>query len=387
MREVRVDGHSERWLRKGFPWVYPAELVSARPSSGEVVRVAARNGDVLGAGIGDAGWVAVRVFRWGDGDIDVAWVRNRLERAFALRRQIIPRETTAWRMVHGENDGLPGVRVDRWGDVAAIVYDGASLERLTPTIVDCLLAEGVTGIVRGFRPDHRDAGAKSARAEPVIGDVPDEVEVLEQGMRMVVRPLDAPDCGLYTDLRDLRAWLDRHWSDRTVLNLFGYTGAFSVAAARGGAAQVTTVDVSERTVQRARDNAARNGVGDRCAWIVDDCFRALDALRRKGAVFDRAVVDPPAFSRGDGGTWSAERDWPRLVAATARILRADAWLVVVSNQGELSPHAFQGLVVDGLRKAGREGRLLHAGGAAPDYPAASGFPEGRYLKTLVWALS
>jgi 23S rRNA (cytosine1962-C5)-methyltransferase len=388
MIDVIVDGHSERWLRKGFPWVYPKELASSRPSAGSVVRVRARNGDVLGSGIADAGWIAVRVFRRDGGPIDEAFVRERVGRAAALRRAVVDAGTTAYRLVAGENDGLAGVRIDRWGAVAAIVYDAASLDLLTEPVLGVLKDEGVAGVVRGFRPDHRDAGAKAVPASALWGDVPESVEVAERGLRMAVRPLEAPDCGLYTDLRDLRAWLEPRWSGSTLLNLFAYTGVFSVAAVRGGALSATSVDRSDRALARARDNAALNRLDpDRFVWIADDVFRALDALRRRGARFDRVVLDPPAFSRSDEGVWAAERDWPRLVAAAARVTAADGWLVAVSNQGELSPHAFHGLVVDGLRKAERAGRLLHAAGQGPDHPAGSDFPEGRYLKALVWALS
>ncbi len=387
MRSVTVDGHSERWLRRGFPWVYPAELAGPGAASGEVVSVVARNGDALGTGVFDGGWVAIRVMRAEGGPLDDAWLTGVLERACALRAVVVGADTDAYRCVHGENDGLPGVRVDRWGSVASIVLDAPSLERFTKPIISWLSARGFTGVVRGFRPDHRDAGAKALAAAVVWGDVPEEVEVREHGLRYGVWPMDAPDCGLYCDLRETRAWLSSRWKGTRVLNLFAYTGAFTVSAAAGGASELTTVDLARPALDRARTNVERNGFdGDRFQWMADDVFRALDALRRSNRRFDRIVLDPPAFSRSESGTWSAQKDWPRLVSSATRVLADEGWIVVVSNQGELSPHEFHGLVVEGLGKVRRPGRLLFSGSQAPDFPAASGFPEGRYLKVAVWAV-
>jgi 23S rRNA (cytosine1962-C5)-methyltransferase len=171
-----------------------------------------------------------------------------------------------------------------------------------------------------------------------------------------------------------------------VLNLFAYTGMFSVAAARRGAREVVSVDLSRSVLDRLAANLRANGLApDRYEQVAEDAVKALDRLRRTGRRFDRVILDPPSFSRGPRPS-SASAELPRRVAACARVLDRDGWLVVASNQGELSPRAFDGLVAEGLRKAGRDAQLLHAGGQGPDFPAAVSFPEGRYLKVRVLRL-
>ncbi len=387
MRTIAVDGHSERWLRKGFPWVYPAEIPGPKPRPGELVALASRGGEDLGVGFGDDGWIAVRRWRDDRGPVDADLVAGRLAAAQALRRAVVGPDTNAYRLIHGEGDACPGVRVDRWGDVASIVLDTPSVAAVVPHLCDLLAADGVVGIVQGVRPDPRDTGRKVEGATVLWGDVAEEVEVREHGLRFGIRPLDAPDVGLYTDLRDLRAWLAPRWAGRRVLNTFAFTGAFTVAALAGGASGTVTVDLSRASLTRARANLARNGLPEDGSTFIDaDVFRTLDALRRSGEGFDVIVLDPPSFSRSDVGVWSAQRDWPRLTAAAARVARPGAWIVAVSNQGELSPHPWHGMLADGVARAGRTGSTVMVGGQSGDVPARLTFPEGRYLKTAVLAL-
>jgi 23S rRNA (cytosine1962-C5)-methyltransferase len=240
-----------------------------------------------------------------------------------------------------------------------------------------------------YRPDPRDE-RDFARVQPraglVAGHAPTaDVRVTERGLAFRVRPWEGPDVGLYADMREVRAWLEPHWGGRTVLNTFAYTGAFSVAAARNGAAEVVTVDLAQPAIERAEANFAANDLDTGPhTFLVEDTFKAFDRFRRTGRTFDLVVVDPPAFSRSDEGTWSAKRDWPRLVAAACRVLAPDGWLVAASNQGELSPRDWQGLLLEGFEKALRPAQELARLGQAPDFPAASWFPEGRYLKVGVW---
>jgi 23S rRNA (cytosine1962-C5)-methyltransferase len=384
---IVVDGYSERWLRRRFPWVYPKEVVKGRARPGDEVLVQAQNGDRLGRGLFDDGWIAVRVFRHDGGPMDAAWLDEGLDRALALRGQVVDAGTTGYRVVHAENDGLPGVRVDRWGDRVVIALDSPSLRGLLPPIADWAIRRlDAKGVHACWRPDGRETLSVGTPPGLVAGEPADgPVTVTERGLRFLVRPDEGPDVGLYADMRGMRSWLEPHWRGRRVLNLFGYTGAFSVAAAAHGAAQVVTVDLSEKVLGRAMENFAANDLPvDPAAFVAEDAFRALDRLRRKGERFELVVVDPPSFSHGPDGRWSAEKDYPRLVAAACRVLAPQGWLVAASNLGEWSPHKFRGEVDEGVRKADRTGQELFFGSQGPDFPAATWFPEGRYLKVGVW---
>ncbi|MCB9680339.1 MAG: class I SAM-dependent rRNA methyltransferase [Alphaproteobacteria bacterium] len=391
---VRVNGHSEHWLRQGFSWVYPNEVEGGHgQGSGVEVTLQGPGGAVLGRGLTDVGWLAVRRLRDDAGPLDDAWLAAVVDRAVRLReRLVLADHTTAARLVHAENDGLPGVRVDWWDGWVELVLDSPGVAPLVPALVRVLHARlPVRGVHLCYRPDPRDT-LDAATFSPAPGWVDGappggDVVVLERGLRMAVRPGDGPDVGSYPDMRDVRAWLAPWWSGQRVLNTFAYTGAFSAAALRAGAAEVTSVDLSQPYLDRLEHNLHLNDVDDgRHTTVQADAFQALDRFRRTGQVFDRVVLDPPSFSHGPTGTWSAKKDMPRLVAAAARVTAADGWIVAASNQGQLSPRAFRGLVAEGLAKAGRVARELSFHGAAVDHPAAVTHPEGHYLKVGVWAL-
>jgi 23S rRNA (cytosine1962-C5)-methyltransferase len=386
--DLTVDRGSAGWLRKRFPWVYPNEIVRGSASPGSEVTLRADNGDVLGRGIADRGFLAARVFRHDDGPLDRAWLDSVLDRAQALRTSVVDPHTTGFRLVHGESDGLPGIRIDWWETYAVIALDSRSLERFVPDIVAWLEARrSPRGVVVAHRRDPRESDQAVPDPRIVSGEAPaGPVRVTERGVIAEVAPLDAPDVGLFADMRPTRAWLEPHWADTRVLNLFAYTGMFSVAAALGGAREIVSVDLSRGVLDRLAANLRANGIDpERYEALAEDAVKALDRLRRTGRRFDRVILDPPSFSRGPRPS-SASAEMPRWVAACARVLDRDGWLVVASNQGELSPRAFDGLVLEGIRKAGRDAQLLHAGGQGPDFPAAVSFPEGRYLKVRVLRL-
>jgi len=385
---VVVDGYAERWLRRGFPWVYKKEVTerTGSLSSGQVVTIRTRQGVVLGSGIWDEGNVEVRRYRMDDGPVDAPLLRS-LAKA-ALARRTLPPDTTAWRWIHGENDDLPGVRVDVWGADLALTLDARSLESILEVLVDVLVAEApfeVRAVWLDWRPHE---GEETAVAKTIClwgaGQPDGDLVVLERGIKVGVRPWVGHDAGMFCDMRGLRTWLEPHWTGRHVLNTFAYTGLFSVAAAVHGAASVTTVDLSAPSLDRAQENFALNGLDPSGhSFVAEDTFRALDTLRRKDQQFDLVIADPPSHSRGPHGEWSVQQHLARLVAACLRVLRPGGWLVIATNHGKMSPKDFQGQIQAGALKADRSLRLLHQGSPPMDFPAALAFPESRYLKCWV----
>lgn len=388
MKTLTVNSYSAGWLKKGFAWVYPKEVDKGRPDAGVPTRIVDARGKVLGVGYGSSGFLAARVFRHDDGPLDQAWADAVLDRAAALRDVVVDAETDGYRLVHAENDGMPGIRVDWWRAFAVIILDHPSVAPVVDRIVDWLQRRRQPrGIALCYRRDPRDQLPSTLDPAPglIAGRAPTgPVRVRERGLTFEVLPLDGPDVGLYSDMRGVRAWLEPTWGGTRVLNTFAYTGAFSVSAAMHGASEVTTVDLAKKVLQRAEANFAANALDTTAhTFLASDTFKALDRFRRTGERFDRVVLDPPSFSRSDAGVWSASRDYPRLVAGAARVLDDEGWLIAASNQGEVSPKQFAGFVADGLRKAGRRGQLLVSLSQAPDHPAATHHPEGRYLKVHV----
>jgi 23S rRNA (cytosine1962-C5)-methyltransferase len=387
---VVVNGYSEKWLKQGFCWVYPAEVLAhpKRLRVGQVVKLASESGEDLGRGLWDNGWIAVRRFRDDVGPVDRSLIAERLRAAQALRDVAVEADTTAYRLVHGENDGLPGIRVDVYGPQLVITLDTPSVRPLLGALVE-ELNERLTprGIHLAWRPDPRDNVDTGTLESGLISGhrPPGDVRVTERGMACLVRPGAGKDIGLYSDMRTNRAWLEPFWGGRRVLNLFAHTGMFSVAAAMSGASEVVSVDLSEAYLERAKANFVANNLDpDDHSFLAEDIRKALDRFRRTKDLFDAVILDPPGFSHGSEGRLSAKQDYPRMVAASLRVLEPEGWFIGALNVGTVSPRDFHTAVREGAKKAGRSLQLLFEGGQAPDHPALVEFPEGRYLKFGVW---
>ncbi len=393
-----VDNHSAGWLGRGFPWVYPKE-VSRRPRGlepGDTVGLQDSRGGDLGTGIWDDGWLAVRRFRPTAGPLDTAWLQDVVQAALTRRQGLLPPDTDAWRLVHGENDDLPGVRVDAWGDELHVTLDSPALRPLLSALIPALVAlRDPTRVTLGWRTDPRDKQRTELPVELIhrradAPDTPPEAHrrvVTERGLRFEVAPAGGSDAGLFCDMRTNRALLDPLWQGRSVLNLFAYTGAFSVFAAARGASRVLSSDLAATAHERTRANLELNGL-QAARWEFErgDTFKLLDRLRRKGERFDLVLADPPPFSHGPEGTFSAGKDMARLAAACIRVTARGGLFVLACNQGTISPRNFQGAVEQGARRAASQLHLVIDGSQPPDFPAALHFPEGRYLKLGVWSV-
>jgi len=383
---VMVNGYSAEWLGKGFDWVYPAEIIARKgnTSTGTVIEIVAKDGRFLGVGVASTGKVAVRRFRCDAGPIDAEFVEARMKAARGRRK--FDSSTTAWRWLHGENDDMPGIRVDVWGSHATIGVDHPSLKFLLPWLVEQVISEpSITTVWETVRPEHDDERQEPSAGSCLYGS-PEAGPVLvsELGLRYEVTPWMGLDAGLYPDMRQVRAWLSPYWKGKRVLNTFAYTGAFSVAAAANGATRVDTVDLAATAIARTQRNFELNDINlEPHGFWVEDTFQALDRFRRSGSMFDIIIVDPPSFARGPEGVWSVESGLSRVVAGCLRVLAPGGWILVATNQGSLSPKEFQKLIKAAAYKVSRRLRIVHQGTPPHDIPAALDFPESRYLKAWV----
>lgn len=391
-RTVAVDGHSERWLKRGFPWVYPKEITGRGKGikPGALVQIQNGQGKSLGSGVFDDGWIAVRRFRSESGPLDRAFFERRLRSAQALRDSLIEAETSAYRVVHGENDGLPGIRIDRYGAHFRVSLDSPSLMPLLDPLCDALEScFEVRAIYLAWRPDPRDKFTldQVPRAPGLLRGHGHKgpLRVTERGIDCLVDLHGKISVGLFSDMRDNRAWLEPSWGGQRVLNLFAHTGFFSVVAAMHGATEVVSVDLSEAYLDRAEANFLANKLdASTHTFLRADVRKALDRFRRQGELFDRVILDPPSFSHGPEGIMSLKRDYPGLVSSSLRVLEPNGWFIGALNLGEVSPKDFHGWVREGAQKVGIGLQLIFEGGQSADFPASTSFPEGRYLKFGVW---
>lgn len=384
--QVVVNGYSEQWLRQQFDWVYSGEILAVGKgvTFGDAIEIVTVQGQSLGMGIyadrGEERFVSIRRFRSSQGLIDQELFNQRLQNA--IRRRRIPENTNAWRLVHSENDDLPGVVVDCWGETISIVLSCQSLQGFLPMLLTAIQTvypfENAVGHVRLPHGNQEYLGV-------LKGEIPEQFVVDELGVQYWVSPQLSKDAGLFLDMRPLRGWLvQRDWSGESVLNLFCYTGAFSVSAAYHGASKVTSVDLSKHYLQRAMHNFELNGLPvESHRFVESDSFQALDRLRRKQEQFDVVIADPPSFSHSSQGTWSVENDLKRLVIACLRVLKPGGTLIIATNHGKMAPRDFSKAILDASRKEKRRLRLMLNYVPGTDFPAALHFPEARYLKCWV----
>jgi 23S rRNA (cytosine1962-C5)-methyltransferase len=372
------------------PWVFAASIdrVDGDPQDGDVVDVRDPGGRFLARGFWSGkSQLRVRLFAWEPGvEPDAAWLRGRVAAAVALRREKLglpePGRTTACRLVHSEGDGIPGLVVDRFGDVLALQISTAGLERRRAAVLDALEAEvAPRAIVASDDEDVRKKEGLAPVERAQRGAVPEgPVEVLEAGLAFEVDLRAGQKTGFFCDQRENRAAAAALARGRRVLDAFSYTGAFAIHCARGGAAAVTAVESSAAAVEAARRNAARNGVAPEL--VQGDVFRFLGEARRKGIVWDLVILDPPKYAVSRHALGAALQKYKELVALGVRATAAGGTLVACSCSGLVDEASFDAVLREAAVETRRDLRIFRRGGQAADHPVAITCPESRYLQAV-----
>jgi 23S rRNA (cytosine1962-C5)-methyltransferase len=375
---VRLAKDLARSIRRGHPWVY-RDALAGRPSfeDGTLVEVAAKDGRKLATGFWDAASpIAVRVLSRERFEDLGALVHGRLAAALERRlARIDPARTTAFRWVHGEADELPGIHVDVYADVASVRFDGAGARATYRSSVGELTRHPRWPIARILDREERKAAGS--------------VEVLENGLRFAVDLAHGQKGGLFLDQRENRAEIEQRATGRRVLNLFGYTGAFSLYAARGGASRTDTVDQAKPALVAARHNFELNGFPTDAAhagFHAEDAFEFLKAARAKRRSWDLVICDPPSFAKSRSALPSARAAYRRLFAAAAAVVEPDGLFCPASCSSHFPRNEFVAAVQDAARSVGRRFALERLSGAGFDHPVLPIFPEGDYLKFALGTL-
>jgi 23S rRNA (cytosine1962-C5)-methyltransferase len=391
--ELSLQKDLARHLRAGHPWVFRRAVERAPKGlpAGAIVDVT-DGGRFVARGYYDPhSAISVRILtRDGAEAVDAAFWRRRVARALALRRELV-RGTNAFRMVHGESDGLPGVVADRYDRWAVLKLYSAGLTPHRPAIVEALRAEaeGLSGVYgRDEIPrddlDEAEAGAPQGR---VLwgGEPPERIAIDEHGMALLVDVRRGQKTGTFLDQRENRRMVrDLSQGRAQALNLFSYTGGFSVAAALGGARRVVSVDVDRDALAVARENFGANGLDPSAhVFAAEDAFDGLARLKREGRLFDLVVCDPPAFAKSQRTVDAAVAGYASLNRAALAVLAPGGLLVTASCSARVSAEQFFDAVKEAAFKARVELQLVCETRQPPDHPVSPQFREGRYLKCLV----
>ena len=387
LRRIELDKRAAKSVSDGHPWIYAESLPRSRPRAGEEVELVDRFGAFVGRGLaeGAGGGPAVRILTRDPRAPDLRkLVFARLRQARDLRRRALPPRTDAFRVVHGEGDGLPGLVVDRYGAVLVVRPDSEGWRPHRELLVEGLRGQldGVESIV------HKP---KRGEPEPWFADPPEAVVVHEAGRAYRVRPGHGQKTGFFLDQRDTRSHVQGIVREGdTVLNLFCFTGGFSVAAALGGAAQVVSVDLSSSILEDCRAQFPLNGLDSQPhGYVAADLFEWLpqQARRPGGQTFDLVVCDPPALARKAADLPQARAAYRRLHEALAPRLRRGGLLVTCSCTSRLGSGELLEDARAGLGAAGRSvERVVRAGGAGIDHPLLPDLPGGSYLSALTLVL-
>ena len=328
----------EAALKSGHPWIYRNHLPQHSLQTGEWVRLEA--GRASAYGLYDAeGAIGVRLYSHKEVP-DSAWLQQRVQEALKLRT-FVPDSTTAYRLLYGEGDGLPGIVADRYERHVIIKTYAASVETVLPDVVKALSkALKLRGISR----------RTSAGVEPLWGEnPPPEVTVSENGLKFIANLYEGQKTGLFLDQRENRQTLRGFAEGKSVLNLFSYNGAFSVYALAGGAAYVRSVDIAEAANRDAERNVALNGLeAGQHETVTADVFELLKRYANKGERFDMVILDPPSLAKDRQSRRAALRAYRRLNTAALRCVVPGGLLVSSSCTAQVSPTDFHAVLAEAV---------------------------------------
>lgn len=391
---VHLYPRAERAVKRGHPWVYAEGIRHQRHEgrSGALAVIFDRRDSFLAIGLYDpASPIRIRVLHRGAPEqIDRQWFAARIRDAYERRRPLYEQETTGFRIVHGENDGLPGLVVDRYsGSLVVKLYTTAWFPHLDDVL------SGLNGlldpdrvVLRLSRNADREVseGENFEDGQMLLGDAPSgPVLFKENGLRFEADLLQGQKTGFFLDQRDNRARVEEYAARRSVLNVFAYTGGFSVCAARGGARTVTSLDASAPALAAAERNFQHNDFDPAIAaarhrTVTGDAFELMEAMRDGGERFDLVILDPPSFAKSQAEVEGALHSYGRIIRLGLEVLSSPGLLVAASCSSRITADRFRGVVQETAASAGRSLDILQQTGHPLDHPI--GFPEGAYLKCV-----
>jgi 23S rRNA (cytosine1962-C5)-methyltransferase len=379
---LRVTKPLRDRIRAGHPWVYDRALAPTKAlAAGDVVTLVDDMGPLATAVVDPTSPLRARILDEPGAACDGAWANARAEAAAARRaRDPLLVGCTGRRLVHGEADACPGLVVDAYTDTAVVVFDGPAASAFWRPRIDDVLA----GLDRGgaairhvwLRGERRDRSP----GEALRGAPPVNIVISEDDARFGVDVRSGQKTGFFLDQRDNRRTIRRHAAGQTVLNLFAYTGGFSIHAALGGAARVTSVDIAAPAIAAIEKNAVLAGLDPSAhERVAADAFEFLDRAASQGRRWDLVIADPPSFAPSERAKGSALRAYEKLAAAALAVVEPRGRFAFASCSSHVTEADLMA-VIAGLPDA--DLRLRVAAGASSDHPVLSAFAEGRYLKFL-----
>lgn len=389
--QVILKPEREKSVLKRHPWIFSGAIrrVEGDPAPGDIVDVWDSKARFVARGAyNPKSQIVVRILTWNQNEkIDNSFWHQRIKQAVE-GRQFLDREPNldAYRVVHAEADGLPGLIVDRYGPWLVVQFLSMAAERHRADIVDALTnCLSPQGIYQRNDTDAREKEGLIPTTGPLWGEIPpDLIEIVENGLRFLVDVKLGQKTGFYLDQRENRRRAAPFFAGKEVFNGFCYTGAFAVYAAAAGAAHIFSVDSSAEALKLAERNMKRNGFGDReDIFATADVFQLMRAYRDQGWTFDAVVLDPPKFAHSKRQVENAARGYKDINLLGLKLLRPGGTLVTFSCSGAVSADLFQKIIFGAALDAGREVQIIDRLSQGPDHPVLVTFPESEYLKGFI----
>lgn len=376
-------------MLRRHPWIFESAIAKGGGDAGETVRIESAEGAFLGwAAFSPQSKIRARVWSFDEKQrIDAAFFAGAVAAAVSARSRLAI-HSNGVRLIHGESDGLPGVVVDRYGDILVGQFTSAGAERWKAVIVDAVLAQ--TGLTLLYERSDSSSRKLEGLAEStgwLRGDGDTAVVLQEHDWKLALDVAEGHKTGFYLDQRDNRqrfAQAVRRLGLQRVLNCYCYTGGFSVAALAGGAQQVLSIDSSGPALDKARANVALNGFdASRTEFLDADVNASLRRFLQEGRRFEAIVLDPPKLAPTVAHAERAARAYKDINRLGLQLLEPGGLLFTYSCSGGISEDLFHKIVASAGCDAGVDGFIVERMGAAPDHPMTLTFPEGEYLKGLV----
>ncbi|MBQ0118682.1 MAG: class I SAM-dependent rRNA methyltransferase [Bacteroidales bacterium] len=402
MTTICLKPHKEESLLRQHPWVFSGAIhkiildashPATEPTEGELVKVVDTNGKTLGVGHWQIGSIAVRVLEFGVDELPDNFWKERIRSAYQVRvlLGLISPSNNTFRLVHGEGDFLPGLVVDVYADTAVVQAHSVGMHNVRKEIANAI-ADVVPQVKNVYYKSDDTLPFKASVAGEKVGYLIESVSStelasregfwsMENGMSFRIDWLRGQKTGFFIDQRENRALLERYAAGRDVLNMFCYTGGFSVFALRGGARSVHSVDVSEKAIELVRANVARNF--SRATNHEAFACEAFEFMRDIKDKYDLIILDPPAFAKHRDAVKNALRGYQRLNAKGIEQIRSGGILFTFSCSQAIDKEMFRLAVFSAAAQVGRKVRILHQLHQPQDHPINIYHPEGEYLKGLV----
>ena len=385
---IHLQPNRDRRARDGHPWVYSNEVAMTAEAKalprGSVVEVQANDGRPIGVGFFNPhSLFAIRLLDAPRGTvIDKTFLATRLRRALVLRQALY--SEPFYRLVHAEADGLPGLIIDRYGDVVVAQLNSAGMDLLCDELLAALETVVAPRVVV-LRNDSsaREQEGLTREVRIAKGEMSGPIEVRENGVRFLADLSGGQKTGWFFDQRENRAFMASLAKDRRVLDLYSYTGGFGIQAAVAGAAETIACDSSEQALALAKQAAELNGVAARMGFVRAEAFAELEKRVAQKEQFGLVICDPPAFVKSQKDLQTGAGGYRKVARLGAALVAPGGFLFVASCSHNMPVERFALEVARGLGQAGRTGRIIRQSGAAADHPVHPMLPESAYLKAQV----